>query len=273
VVDHPLVPSFGPEAERLCVAAAECERAMARTAFERAVATGRSHDLAAALATARAALTSTAPTAPTEPPGARRPVRTIDAGDGAGDGDGEPPASVAATGRWVRRGEVWLLEYRGATASMPDVKGLHDLATLLAAPHSEVHALQLVGGVEVAGTADYVLDEAARTAYLRRVERLRDEIELGRERGEEQTVRRAEDELDALVAELSAGVSLGGRPRAMPSSHERARSTVTNRIRVALRKLDAVHPELGRHLRNAIHTGTWCTYRPEHTTTWIISTT
>ena len=181
--------------------------------------------------------------------------------------------SAAATGRWVRRGEVWLLEYRGTTASLPDVKGLHDLATLLAAPHSEVHALQLVGGAEVAGAADYVLDDAARTAYRRRIEQLRDEIERGRERGEERHVQRAEDELDALLAQLSAGTGLGGRPRATPSSHERARSTVTNRIRVALRKIDAVHPELGRHLSNTIRTGTWCSYRPEHDGTWIISTT
>ena len=267
--DHPLVPSFGPEAERLRVAAAECERAMGGPAFERAVATGRSQNLAAALATACDALTSTAPA---EPPSRGSPVEPSDDGDGDGDGDGDAPASIAATGRWVRRGEVWLLEYRGTTASLPDVKGLHDLATLLAAPHSEVHALQLVGGAEVAGAADYVLDDAARTSYRRRIEQLRDEIERGRERGEERHVQRAEDELDVLLAQLSAGTGLGGRPRATPSSHERARSTVTNRIRVALRKIDAVHPELGRHLSNTIRTGTWCSYRPEHDGTWIIST-
>jgi predicted ATPase len=274
VADHPLVPSFGPEAERLRAAAAECGRAMAAPAFERAVTEGRSLDLPAALATACDALTSAAPS---EPPSVAEPVRT---GDGDGDRDGGGDAEIDgarapanATQRWVRQGAIWLLEYRGATASLPDAKGLHDLATLLAAPHTEVHALQLVGGVEVVGAADHVLDDAARAAYRRRVEQLREEIEWGRERGAERRVRQAEDELDALLAELSAGMSLGGRPRSTASSHERARSTVTNRIRDVLRKIDAVHPELGRHLRNAVRTGTWCSYRPEHDTTWIVSTT
>ena len=52
---------------------------------------------------------------------------------------------------------------------------------------------------------------------------------------------------------------------------ERARSAVTHRIRAAIRQLDKVNPNLGRHLRHAINTGTYCSYRPEHPTTWSIA--
>ena len=29
-----------------------------------------------------------------------------------------------------------------------------------------------------------------------------------------------------------------------------------------------LHPELGRHLANAVRTGTWCSYRPEAPISW-----
>jgi hypothetical protein len=45
---------------------------------------------------------------------------------------------------------------------------------------------------------------------------------------------------------------------------------VTWRIRAAVKKIAEVHPELGRHLRNAVRTGTWCAYRPETEITWRI---
>jgi hypothetical protein len=38
---------------------------------------------------------------------------------------------------------------------------------------------------------------------------------------------------------------------------------VTARIRDAIRHLEAVHPELGRHLARAVRTGTFCSYDPE----------
>jgi hypothetical protein len=84
---------------------------------------------------------------------------------------------------------------------------------------------------------------------------------------------RAEAELDALVSQLSEAFSLGGRPRATGSAVERARSAVTWRIRTAIKRVGEVHPELGRHLGNAVRTGTWCAYRPELPVAWSTSRT
>jgi hypothetical protein len=47
-----------------------------------------------------------------------------------------------------------------------------------------------------------------------------------------------------------------------------ARAAVTWRIRAAIKRISAVHPELARHLPNAVRTGTWCSYRPERAVVW-----
>ena len=75
-------------------------------------------------------------------------------------------------------------------------------------------------------------------------------------------------EREALLAELSATTGLGGRPRTAGSPAERMRKAVTYRIRHAISRVADVHPELGRHLRASVRTGTWCSYTPEHRVDW-----
>ena len=71
-----------------------------------------------------------------------------------------------------------------------------------------------------------------------------------------------------LVDELTAALGLGGRSRRGAGAAERARSTVTQRIRATIRRLDDVHPRLARHLDASIHTGTYCSYAPEEPVDW-----
>jgi len=52
------------------------------------------------------------------------------------------------------------------------------------------------------------------------------------------------------------------------ASAERARKAVTNRIRQAMARIAAVHPSLGLHLINAIHTGRHCSYTPDRPVRW-----
>ena len=55
------------------------------------------------------------------------------------------PQADAAAGNVLRRdGPVWTACFRGTCVHLPDAKGLHDLATLLASPGVEVHALSLI---------------------------------------------------------------------------------------------------------------------------------
>jgi hypothetical protein len=75
-------------------------------------------------------------------------------------------------------------------------------------------------------------------------------------------------EREALLAELSATTGLGGRLRVAGSPTERMRKAVTYRIRHAIARIADAHPELGRHLRASVRTGTWCSYAPEHRVDW-----
>jgi hypothetical protein len=114
--------------------------------------------------------------------------------------------------------------------------------------------------------AGVVADRRALAAYR---ERLR-ELDQAREDAAADPVRaeRVEREREALLAELSSAAGLGGRPRVAGSQTERMRKAVTNRIRQAIDRVGEAHPELGRHLRASVSTGTWCGYQPERPVRW-----
>src|SRR5439155_691808 len=75
----------------------------------------------------------------------------------------------------------------------------------------------------------------------------------------------------AFNGELARATGLGGRRRRLGDAAERARTTVTARIRDAIGRIERAHPELGRHLRASIVTGARCAYRPAETVRWSVS--
>lgn len=197
----------------------------------------------------------------------------------AGVAPAASPGPGPGSGRFRHDGELWTLEYDGATVRLRSAKGLHDLARLLAEPAREFHVLDLVsatgrGGAPAdahlheSGHAGEVLDEAARSAYRRRLAELDTEVDEFADT-DPGRAERARAERDALVDALAAAYGLGGRPRHLDDPVDRARSTVTQRIRAALRRIEQQHPALGAHLRNSIRTGTYCSYRPERPVTWL----
>jgi predicted ATPase len=192
---------------------------------------------------------------------------TAELGSGAAPRTQKAPAEDA----FLRDGEMWQLSFGGETVHMPDLKGLHDLARLLAAPGQEIHALDLGSGGDGAapqGHAGELLDDEARAAYKRRIDELREERELAQAANDTVRAERAQEELEAIGDTLKSAYGLGGRARRAGDHAERARSAVTWRIRSAIARIDAVHPALGRHLRNSIRTGTFCTYTPEQRVDW-----
>jgi len=171
--------------------------------------------------------------------------------------------------------------YAGREARLPDSKGLHDIAVLLGRPGTPVPAVDLAapGGTAVAGDASSanlhapgdlgeVIDSTARAAYRRRLRELEGEAEDADAGGDAARSRRIAEEKDALVRQLSAAYGIGGRVRRAGSPAERARTAVTARVRAAVRRVAAVHPELGRHLETAVRTGTLCVYEPENPPAW-----
>jgi hypothetical protein len=75
-------------------------------------------------------------------------------------------------------------------------------------------------------------------------------------------------ERDALIHTLAAAAGLDGRTRRLGDQSERARWTVSARVRDALGKIDQAHPPLAAHLRAALRMGTACSYVPDEPTTW-----
>src|SRR5262249_46271243 len=152
---------------------------------------------------------------------------------------------------------------------MRDSKGMRDIAVLLARPGVDVHVADLTGGGAGVdrGTGE-VLDRRARDEYRRRLAELDTELAEAESDHDRGRVEKARIEREFLVAELSAAVGLGGRPRVRGDHVERARKAVAGRVRQALDRIESVDGRLGRHLRNSIRTGTACSYEPEHPVDW-----
>lgn len=180
------------------------------------------------------------------------------------------PAPPPAANVFHREGDVWTLSYAGRDVLLKDVKGLRDLATLVAQPRREVAAADLAGapgGVAQAGLGD-ALDHRARDAYKARLLDLDQQLEDADAAGDAERSAQAQQERDAILAQLAGAYGLGGRPRRVGDDAERARQAVTWRIRDALARVEAVHPELGRHLRQSVRTGSFCVYAPADPVDW-----
>jgi hypothetical protein len=188
-----------------------------------------------------------------------------------------PPTTAAEPAAMAHEGKLWRITFRQAEITLPDAKGLHDLAVLLRRPGRETHVLDLAdptGTARVAATttADPAIDSRARAAYRARVIELADQIEDAEADGDRERAARLRTEQEFIVAELAGSLGLHGRTR--PGSAdpaERARKAVTMRIRAAIASIAAAHPGLGRHLDAAVRTGRFCVYQPETAVDWRIT--
>ena len=169
---------------------------------------------------------------------------------------------------------VRLLCFEGKQVQLPDSKGLADIATLIGARGADVHVLTLVGHHLARMGADPVLDQRAKKSYQERLACLAEDIEDAEAAGSGFRAGRAEvlrNERDALIRELAAAAGLGHRDRKLGDEAERARKTVSARVRDALSKIGPVHPELAAHLRGSLRLGTRCSYSPPAGVTWKVS--
>lgn len=164
------------------------------------------------------------------------------------------------------------ISWSGITAGVPSVKGLRDIATMLAEPRTDFHALTLMGStIDEPGTGP-LIDQQARRDYEDRLRDLHADIADAEHHNDIGRLERAQAEFDEIVATLSAALGLGGRDRKAGAAAEKARSAVTWRIRAAIKKVEEAHPAAGRHLRNAVKTGGFCRYDPETDAVWIVDT-
>jgi tetratricopeptide (TPR) repeat protein len=169
---------------------------------------------------------------------------------------------------------VRMLCFEGKQVQLPDSKGLADIATLIGARGADVHVLTLVGHHLARMGADPVLDQRAKRSYQERLAGLAEDIEDAEAAGSGFHAGRAEvlrNERNALIRELAAAAGLGHRDRKLGDEAERARKTVSARVRDALSKIGPVHPELAAHLRGSLRLGTRCSYSPPAGVTWKVN--
>ena len=168
-------------------------------------------------------------------------------------------------------GAVWDLDFAGRQVQIPHSRGLSDLAHLLAQPGEAVSVLELVDepGADPGGARGApALDDRARREIRARLQEL-DAAEADAEaKGDGERAALVREERQLLAETVARDLGLGGRSRRVGDPVERARKTVSTRIRRAITTVGRAHPDLGRHLERSIDTGSWCAYRPAEPVDW-----
>jgi tetratricopeptide (TPR) repeat protein len=188
-----------------------------------------------------------------------------------GRAGGAPRAVGPQLATCLRRGQQWEVSLGARSVLVGHSRGMQYLAVLTANPGHEIRAAELAAGpgsleatvVDASvGAAQPILDDVAKREYQRRLAKLQAAIEEYEADGELGRAEELRYEREWLVAELTAATGLGGRSRGFATNDERARVAVGKAIRRALERIAALDAVLGNELRDAVHTGVRCCYRP-----------
>src|SRR5262245_46147980 len=152
-----------------------------------------------------------------------------------------------------QEGDFWTIVFDGQVCRLRDSKGLRYLEHLVCHPGAEFHVLDLVQRQAAADGEAFaevrnlsagppILDGRAKDDYRRRVRELREQLSEAEDFHDIGRSQRVRAELEALTEQLASAVGLGGRDRLAASASERARSTVTQRLKDAIRKIAGHSP-------------------------------
>lgn len=122
-------------------------------------------------------------------------------------------AAAPAIGVFKKTDGVWQMAFEGESATLPEVKGFHDLAHLLARPEEEIHCTALMGVPAHVEEGEPVIDDKARHDYEARIRDLKasiDEAEAMNDLGRKEVLT---EELDRLTAHLAQALGRGHHRR------------------------------------------------------------
>ncbi len=167
-------------------------------------------------------------------------------------------------------GDIWVLSYAHKRVHMKDMRGLHDIATLIRNAGQDVTVERLNGDQDgaVSESQSAVLDTQALSAYRERLASIAEAKVTAGAESDELAYESLEAEEDAILKVLAQGLGLGGRRRQFNSQSERVRKAVAARIKSAIEKVQALHPALGDHLKLSLNTGRSCSYTPKDSLSW-----
>jgi hypothetical protein len=180
---------------------------------------------------------------------------------------GMAPTPGRPRGTFRHDGGYWSIAWRGRGCLVKDLRGFHYIARLLQHPGREFHALDLISACGSARAHEHasvpILDAPVRASYARRLEEIRDDLEEAERLCDAGRTAHARAERDVLAEQLALAMGLGGRDRLVAAAVERARSTVTQAIRLALKRIHCALPALAEELKLRIRTGVFCLYVPD----------
>lgn len=165
----------------------------------------------------------------------------------------------------TRHHAFWTITWRGEQSTIPHLKGMSDIVTLIRQQGRDVPALQLASGTPAttAGVTDTIIDMQALRAYRGHLLELDAELEQAAADNDDGRIEHLSNERERVLAEIRRATGLDGRLRTGANDPaERARKAVSARIRDTLKRLEPLAPDLSAHLDRSIRTGLSCSYAP-----------
>jgi hypothetical protein len=114
-----------------------------------------------------------------------------------------------------------------------------------------------------------VLDDQALADYRKIYLEITRDFEEAKRDNDHARVAELEKQGETFSAEIEKATGLGGRKREQSDS-ERVRKNVSNAVTRAIDAVALEHERLGKHLRNAINSGSAFSYDPERDPQWLV---
>jgi len=180
---------------------------------------------------------------------------------------------IVAEESWFHKdGETWALSFNGNAIHIRDMLGLGYIAELLRKPGFAIEAAALAGAsVESTNLTQLsgipMADKATIKAVRAELAAMTTEL-AGLQKSD--WVRKGElkQKVSKLEKYLREVETNKGRARKVAGTAQRSRTSVTNSINRAIDRISSQHPDLGRHLKESIKTGTAPVYLSASSPEW-----
>jgi hypothetical protein len=207
----------------------------------------------------------------------------------------EPPEE--AENVFKKAGDYWTVRYQGENIPpLKDLEGMSYIAELLANPHKEIEALELVRRVknltgETPGAsvgqhelgesdtaikgkgispedANKVMDKRYLRECCEKLAELKADLERAKKDRDLAEEDRIQKDIDKLQNALGSATGLGGLGRQFSDDAGKARDSIRKSIERAKENIKCKHGALWQHLENTIKVGLTCSYKPDPEMNW-----
>ncbi len=170
----------------------------------------------------------------------------------------------------------WLVKFEEETCTLDNLVGVCYMAQLLARKNKEISAMELYQTVnpppaealKSPASTEPVMDNKYLQNCAKKLKELRIDLGQAKKDNDLAEVSRVQQKIGQIEGVLSSGVGLRGRLRELSNDKARVRSSVTMAINRAIKPINNDFPKLYQHLKNSIHTGETCSYKPDRDIDW-----